>query len=66
MVESRRPAPTRMPLGTSCLLLVPIKAKLTDINAAIGVGLSMCACLIAGAVPAVKAARFDAATVLRG
>src|SRR6266568_7093147 len=39
MVESRRPAHTRMPLGTSRRLLVPIKAKLTDIDAVIGVGL---------------------------
>jgi hypothetical protein len=39
VVDSRRPAHTRLPLGTSRLLLVPIKAKLTDIDAVIGVGL---------------------------
>ena len=39
VVDGRRPAHTRMPLGTSRLLLIPIKAKLTDIDAVIGVGL---------------------------
>ncbi len=39
MVVSSRPAHTRMPLGTSRRLPVPIKAKLTDIDTVIGVGL---------------------------
>jgi hypothetical protein len=39
VVDGRRPAHTRMALGTGRLLLVPIKAKLTDIDPLLGVGL---------------------------
>ena len=39
MVDCRRPADTCMPLRTGRLLLVPINAKLTDIDAVLAVGL---------------------------
>ena len=41
VIDSRRPADTRMPLGTNRLLLVPLNAKLTDIDPLIGVGLPL-------------------------
>ena len=41
MVDSRRPADTRMPLWAGRLLLVPINAKLTNIDTVLGVGLPL-------------------------
>ena len=41
VVDGRRPAHTCTPLGTRRLLLVPINAKLTDIDPLIGVGLPL-------------------------